>query len=63
MRHSDIKRIYKMKCRLQQLKTNLGGPHCLTTPPLSHADIYAKEHIQKAIEELHEAEMILRKYE
>ncbi len=63
MIHSDINRIYKMKCKLQRLKTTLGRPECLGTPPLSHADVKAKEHIQKAIEELHEAELILRQYE
>lgn len=57
MRHSDIKRIYKMKCKLQHLKTTIGGTF------LMNCDIKVKEHIEKAIEELHEAEMILRKYE
>ena len=63
MIHSDINRIYKLKCKLQALKTNLGKPGSPATPPLSHADVKAKEHIQKAIEELHEAELILRQYE
>jgi hypothetical protein len=52
-----------MKCKLQRLKTNLGKPSSPFSPPLSHSDIRAKEHIQKAIEELHEAELILRNHE
>jgi hypothetical protein len=52
-----------MKCKLQRLKTNLGKPASSFSPPLSHADLRAKEHIQKAIEELHEAELILRNHE
>lgn len=52
-----------MKCKLQHLKTNLGKPGSPFSPALSHADIKAKDHIQKAIEELHEAELILRQYE
>ena len=63
MIHSDINRIYKMKCKLQHLKTNLGKPGSPFSPALSHADIKAKDHIQKAIEELHEAELILRNHE
>ena len=52
-----------MKCRLQHLKTTLGRPGSPFAPPLSTRDIDAKQHIQKAIEELHEAELILRNYE
>lgn len=63
MIHSDINRIYRMKCKLQHLKTTLGRPGSPFAPPLSPRDIDAKEHIQKAIEELHDAEMCLRKYE
>lgn len=63
MIHSDINRIYKMKCKLQHLKTNLGKPGSAFTPALSDADFIAKEHIQKAIEELHAAELILRNHE
>lgn len=63
MIHSDINRIYKMKCKLQHLKTSLGKPISPFSPALSDADIKAKDHIQKAIEELHEAELILRNYE
>ena len=63
MIHSDINRIYKMKCKLQHLKTTLGKPHSPFAPALSNNDYDAKQHIQKAIEELHEAEMCLRKYE
>ncbi len=63
MVHSDINRIYKLKCKLQRLKTILGKPGSPFAPPLSNNDYDAKEHIQKAIEELHAAEMCLRKYE
>lgn len=63
MIHSDINRIYKMKCKLQHLKTHLGKPDNAFSPALSDADIRAKEHIQKSIEELHEAELILRQSE
>ena len=63
MIHSDINRIYKMKCKLQHLKTHLGKPDNAFSPALSDADIRAKEHIQKAIEELHAAELILRNHE
>jgi hypothetical protein len=63
MVHSDINRIYKMKCKLQHLKATLGRPNWISSPALSFRDVEAKGHIQKAIEELHEAEMCLRKYE
>lgn len=63
MVHSDIDRIYKMKCKLQHLKTSLGKPSSAFSPALSDADIRAKEYIQKAIEELHAAELILRNHE
>jgi hypothetical protein len=52
-----------MKCKLQHLKTHLGKPSSAFSPALSDADIRAKEHIQKAIEELHAAELILRNHE
>lgn len=57
MVHSDIKRIYRMKCKLQHLKNTLGGSF------LMNCDLKAKEHIEKAIEELHTAELLLRQWE
>ena len=63
MVHSDIKRIYKMKCRLQYLKNNIGRPNLPFSPLRCNADYDAMECIQRAIEELHKAEMILRKAE
>ena len=43
MIHSDINRIYKMKCKLQHLKTHLGKPGSAFSPALSDADIRAKK--------------------
>lgn len=57
MIHRDIKRIYRMKCKLQHLKNTLGGSF------LMNCDLEAKEHIEKAIEELHTAELLLRRWE
>ena len=55
MMNHDIKRVIRAKNRLQRLEASIGGI-------IQHnADVEARKQIQKAIENLHEAEMILRK--
>lgn len=58
----DIKKIVKEKNRLEKITENLGRSPWRLGRSVSSCSKEAAGHLQSAIEQLHEAELALRKY-
>ena len=58
----DIKKLVKEKNRLQKIFNNIGC-NGFSPSPVTDATQHAKEHVKSAIEEIHKAELELRKHD